>query len=258
MTDTKKLLGQHWLFDQDSLKAVVDAGEITKSDTVLEIGPGLGTLTKLLVPRAKQVTAVEKDEQLAADLSNSIKADNLRVVPGDILNFDLNQLSPDYKVVANLPYYLTSKLLRSLLESPNPPILMALLVQKEVGERITAGPGQMSLLALSVQYYAGPKLLRIVPKALFQPSPKVDAALIQIKRRSKPAFAAKTEQLFRLFKAGFSGKRKQLKNSLAAGLHLDPNQCSQILKNIGIDPAARAQELSLEDWEKVYLKIPID
>ena len=254
MVEAKKSLGQHWLFDQAALADVAKAGELNSKDTVLEIGPGLGSLTKLLVASAKRVVAIEKDEQLAAELPGRIQADNLEVITADILEFDLSQLPAMYKVVANLPYYLTSRLLRSLLENPNPPSLMSLLIQKEVAERIVAKPGQMSLLAFSVQYYGQPKLLRVVPKELFQPPPRVDAALLRIKRRPKPYFAADTKNLFRIVKSGFAGKRKQLKNSLAAGLQRDSANITRLLKSAGIEPRSRAQELSLDDWQKIYQK----
>ena len=258
MIDPKKSLGQHWLFDRAALQAVAKAGELDKSDTVLEIGPGLGSLTKVLVERAGRIFAIEKDEELAVQLSSNLKPANLEVITADILEFDTRGLPAGYKVVANLPYYLTSKLLRSLLENANPPSLMSLLVQKEVGERIVAKPGQMSLLALSVQYYAEPKLLRVVPKELFEPPPQVDAALIQVKRRPKPVFAADTTKLFRLMRAGFAGRRKQLKNSLAAGLHMESAPVAGLLRQLGIDPSSRAQELSLTDWQRIYQKIPLD
>ena len=258
MIDPKKSLGQHWLFDRAALQAVAKAGELDKSDTVLEIGPGLGSLTKVLVERAGRVFAIEKDEELAVQLSSSLKPANLEVIAADILEFDTRGLPAGYKVVANLPYYLTSKLLRSLLENANPPSLMSLLVQKEVGERIVAKPGQMSLLALSVQYYAEPKLLRVVPKELFEPPPQVDAALIQVKRRLKPAFHADTTKLFRLIRAGFTGRRKQLKNSLAAGLHMESAPVAGLLRQLGIDPNSRTQKLSLTDWQRIYQKIPLD
>ena len=254
---THKRLGQHWLFDKKALRSIVQAGEITKNDTVLEVGPGLGTLTELLVQKAKAVVAVEKDPQLAAKLdkvtfARTDLAKKLEVIDADILDFDLGQLPRNYKVVANIPYYLTSNLLRRLLEAENPPALMALMVQKEVSERIVAKPGKMSILSFSVQYYAQPRIIQIVPKELFKPPPKVNSAIIQIKRRPKPYFPADQERLFRIVKAGFANKRKQLKNSLAAGLHLSGEECSDVLKKLGINPQARAQELSMKNWQKLY------
>ncbi|MBI4100917.1 ribosomal RNA small subunit methyltransferase A [Candidatus Microgenomates bacterium] len=258
----KKSLGQHWLFDQATLKKIVAAGEITKKDTVLEIGPGRGSLTKLLLKQAKIVIAVEKDRQLAARLTRSdlvqdrILHKKLEVVGGDILQFDLGRLPKGYKVVANIPYYLTSKLLRRLLEDINPPSVMALLVQKEVAERIVARPGQMSVLAVSVQYYGTAEIVGMVPKELFKPAPKVDSAIIKIKRRvALPHSPADSKKFFRLVKAGFGERRKQLKNSLAGGLRLSLDQAVNNLRSAGINPAVRAQELSLADWRNLYQQI---
>src|SRR5437868_3417033 len=146
-----KALGQHWLKDEATLEAICEAADLKAADTVLEIGPGLGDLTRQLIKHARSVIAVEVDHKLATDLETTLKAGNLQVVQSDILKFDLTQMPPDYKVVANIPYYLTSNLIRVLSESTNPPTAMVLLVQKEVAERIAAEPGQMSLLGLSTQ-----------------------------------------------------------------------------------------------------------
>lgn len=248
----KKTLGQHWLFDSTTLAQIVEAAELTDQDTVLEVGPGLGTLTELLVKKAKLVVAVEKDEELAGKLKNNQTATNLTVVPADILEFNLTTLPKGYKVVANIPYYLTSKLIRNLLESANPPSMMVLLVQKEVAERIVAQPPQMSILAFSVQYYAQAQIVAPVAKELFTPPPKVDSAIIKISRRPKPAFDADIKKLFRIVKAGFSSKRKQLRNSLAAGLQLEPAEAEKRLVKIGVSSQARAQELNLSQWQAMY------
>lgn len=251
--NTKKSLGQHWLFDSESLELVVRAAEVGHSDTVLEIGPGTGSLTALLAKAASRVIAVEKD----ADLIEKLKVQempNVEVIEGDILEYDLNQLPANYKVAANIPYYLTSNLVRKLLESSNPPLNMALLVQKEVAERIAAVPGQMSVLACSVQYYAHAEVVGIVTKEKFVPPPKVDSAVIQIKLLPRPYFDADSKKLFRLIKAGFGERRKQLKNSLAGGLHASPATVSQILKNSDLNETARAQELSMDAWAKLYVQ----
>lgn len=248
----KKALGQHWLFDEPTLRSLIKAGELKPSDTVLEIGSGLGTLTTLLVKEVSQVIAIEKDSSLASELARTKLASNLEVVEGDILTFDLGKLPHDYKIVANIPYYLTSNLLRRLLEGQQVPSLMALMVQKEVAERISAKPGQMSLLAFSVQYYAQAKYIQSVPKELFTPPPQVDSAIIQLRRRPRPAFAADRATLFRMVKAGFAGKRKQLKNSLAAGLRSTPALITAALESVDIDATKRAQELSLADWQRAH------
>lgn len=253
MINAKKSLGQHWLKDVAMLETICKAANLTKNDTVLEIGPGLGDLTRQLAKRAGRVIAVEKDDELADYLSREVPAGNLKVHRADILQFDLTDLPVDYKVVANIPYYLTSKLLRNLTESANPPLDMVLLIQKEVAERIAAGPGQMSLLAVSVQLYYQPKLGPVIAARLFEPAPKVDSQVIVLTRRPKPLFEDLNSRLFfQIVKAGFSGRRKKLRGSLAAGLHLSKEQADYLLESAGIDGDLRAQNLSLEDWHKLY------
>lgn len=249
----KKSLGQHWLFDGPSLQAVVDAGEVTKSDTVLEVGPGRGSLTELLAKSARKVIAVETDQDLLPGLrAHFATAENIDILEGDILQFDLSALPKGYKVVANIPYYLTSNLIRKLLEAQNPPSIMSLLIQKEVAERIVAAPGQMSVLAVSVQYYAEARIAGIVTSDKFQPAPEVDSAIIQIKRRTQPYFEADTRKFFKLVKAGFGEKRKMLRNSLSGGLHIETKQAEELLTQAEIESTARAQELSLDQWHKLY------
>ncbi|HSX28271.1 MAG TPA: 16S rRNA (adenine(1518)-N(6)/adenine(1519)-N(6))-dimethyltransferase RsmA [Candidatus Saccharimonadales bacterium] len=252
MTETKKSLGQHWLHDETALLAVADAAEVGPDDTVLEVGPGLGTLTNVLVQRAHKVVAVEFDTDLARDLSSRVLADNLEVIHQDILAFDLSKLPRDYKVAANIPYYLTSKLVRLLLESPKPPAMTALLVQKEVAERMAAQPGALSILGISVQFYCEATLREMVPAKLFTPPPEVDSQIIQLVRRSHPLFTDVTpQQYFRIVRAGFSEKRKKLRSSLSGGLHLSKEAADAWLATAQISPEARAQELSLEDWHRL-------
>jgi 16S rRNA (adenine1518-N6/adenine1519-N6)-dimethyltransferase len=250
LPSTKKSLGQHWLQDQASLDAIVDAAEISLNDTVLEVGPGPGTLTEELVHSAQQVVAVEFDENLARELPLRVRADNLQVVQQDILAFDLTSLPPDYKVVANIPYYLTSNLLR---ESPNHFNKAAILIQKEVAQRVCAKPGGMSLLSVSVQFYCEASLGLVVPAALFTPPPKVDSQILKLTFRQEPLFpGVDTKAFFRIVKAGFSQRRKTLLNSLSAGLHLGREQTAELLQAAGITPTARAQALRLEDWYALY------
>lgn len=252
MEITNKSLGQHWLRDDAALQAVVGAAEVTSHDTVLEVGPGLGTLTAVLVSRAKQVVSVEFDPSLAGQLSSRVLANNLQVVHQDILKFDLTQLPADYKVAANIPYYLTSKLIRVLLESPNPPLVSALLVQKEVAERLAATQGNLSILGVSAQFYAEVSLKDVVPAELFTPPPKVDSQIVQLKRRATPLFSDVTPaHYFKLVKAGFSEKRKKLRSSLSGGLGISKQAADALLATAGISGEARAQELSLEDWHKL-------
>jgi len=253
MIPAKKSLGQHWLTDVEALEAISEYAEIGPKDTVLEIGPGLGHLTNYLVRQASHVIAVELDESLAAELPRRVPADNLSVVQADILEFDLTQLPIRYKVVANIPYYLTSNLMRVLSESSNPPHLMVLLVQKEVAERIAAGPGQMSLLAVSVQIYYRAELGIALQAELFIPPPKVDSRVVILTRHTKPLFHnLDTKNFFRLVKAGFSGRRKKLRSSLSAGLGIPKEQADELLVKAYISGEKRAQELSLQDWYKLY------
>lgn len=249
----KKSLGQHWLRDGTSLQAMCDAAEVADGDTILEIGPGLGSLTALLVARAKQVVAIELDEMLAAGLPQRVLADNLHVVTQDILQFDLTSLPAGYKIVANIPYYLTSNLIRILSESVNPPVQAALLVQKEVAERVAAKPGGMSLLSVSAQFYWEVSLGRVVPAKLFTPPPKVDSQILIMKYRTPPLFPdVDPKQFFRLVKAGYAGRRKTLLNSLSAGLHLEKPATQELLECAGIQLDLRAQNLSLDDWHHLY------
>lgn len=249
---TNKSLGQHWLNDEPSLQAMVDSVEIGRKDTVLEIGPGPGALTSKLVERAKQVVAVEFDADLARDLPTRVPATNMQVINKDILQFNLGDLPEGYKVAANIPYYLTNKILRILCESSNHFSQAALLVQKEVAERVCAKPGDMSMLSVSVQFYCQAKLGRLVPAEMFTPPPKVDSQILILTYRDKPLFDVELREFFRIVKAGFSQRRKTLLNSLSAGLHLGRDQTSDILINAGIDPQTRAQNLSLEQWHEIY------
>lgn len=244
-----KSLGQHWLHDIYSLRSMAAAAHVGLDDTVLEIGPGLGTLTAELTGLAKHVIAVEFDPELAAGLAARVPAKNLEVVHSDILKFDLTKLPRDYKVAANLPYYITSKIVRLLLESPNPPLEAAILVQKEVAERMAAKPGDMSVLAVGVQFYAEATLGPVVPAELFTPPPKVDSQIIALKRRIEPLFPDVTSQdYFRMVRAGFGEKRKTLRNSLSGGLHLEKAEVEKLLEAAAVDPKARAEQLGLDDW----------
>lgn len=250
---TKKSLGQHWLHDEASLDAIVEAADVHSTDTVLEVGPGPGTLTRKLVKAASHVVAVEFDEALARDLPTRVPAENLDIWQGDILQFDLTTLPAGYKVVANIPYYLTSNLLRVLCESPNHFSKASILIQKEVAERACAGPGDMSMLSVSVQYFCEARLGALVPAYLFTPPPKVDSQVLELTYREKPLFTdVDTKVFFRVVKAGFSQKRKTLLNSLSSGLHISRDETMHLLENAGVVPTTRAQNLSLEQWHDIY------
>lgn len=249
----KKSFGQNWLRDDYILDKIVDSADIDFKDTVLEVGPGLGTLTQKLVETEANIIAVEADRDLIPGLQKKFNnSKNLHLEFGDILKFNLKSLPSRYKVVANIPYYLTSHLIRNFLEADNAPSVMVLLIQKEVAERIMAKPGKMSVLAFSVQYYARPEYVVDVKKELFEPIPKVDSAVIKIVMHQAPVFEADRQKLFRLVKAGFGEKRKTLRNSLSGGLNIDHAQAENLLNQALIGLTARAQELSLLDWQRLY------
>lgn len=253
-----KSLGQHWLTDFNSLSAMCDAVHVQDGDVVLEVGPGLGTLTELLVERADSVIAVEFDEKLAKELPRRVPDSNLEVVQQDILSFDLTSLPVNYKLVANIPYYLTSNLIRTLSDSSNPPISAAILIQKEVAERVAAKPGAMSLLSVTAQYYWQTSLGIVMPAHLFTPPPKVNSQILILNRRVKPLFPdIDARQFFRLVKAGFSNRRKTLHNSLSGGLQIGKPETQEILDTAGIKSTSRPQELSLEQWYSLYKVVSI-
>lgn len=252
----RKSLGQHWLHDEASLNAIYSSINVNASDTILEIGPGLGSLTTKLVSHSKKVVAVELDEEIIEHLKKTLKASNLEVIQGNILKFDLTTLPKDFKVIANIPYYLTSNLLRTLCESTNPFSEAALLVQKEVAQRVAAEPGKMSLLSVSVQFYCNVQLGQVVASDKFTPPPKVDSQVLVLTRREKPLFnGLDTKQFFRLVKAGFSQRRKTILNSLSGGLRIDRERASDIILKAGLDANTRPQTLSLEDWYELFQAI---
>lgn len=253
---TKKSLGQHWLRDRDILATIANEAEVAAGDTVLEIGPGLGTLTSELLRRAQKVLAVEFDEDLARKLPGQFPGKNLEVVHADILNFDLSMLPAGYKVVANVPYYITSKIVQKLAESNNPPSHAVLLVQKEVAERIAAEPGAMSMLSVATQVFFTAETGVFVPRELFEPAPEVDSQTVTLTRRDQPLIAQEQQkEFFRTVRAGFSERRKKLRSSLAGGLHLEKGAVDTLLADANIDPEARAQELSIAQWQSIAKKL---
>ena len=248
----KKSLGQHWLKDPEILADIAEAAELTGDDVVLEIGPGLGTLTSRLLARANSVTAVEFDADLARKLPGQFPGKELTVVNQDILQFDLNQLPKNYKVVANVPYYITSKIVEKLMTAENKPSIAVLLVQKEVAERIAAEAGNMSILSVSVQTFAEAELDIEAPRQFFTPPPKVDSQVVILRTRNNPLITPEDQRdFFRIVKAGFSAKRKKLRSSLSGGLGIDKSAAEELLKNAGISPDARAEDLAIEDWKSL-------
>jgi 16S rRNA (adenine1518-N6/adenine1519-N6)-dimethyltransferase len=247
-----KSLGQNFLIDEPALRRVVAAAGIEAEDEVLEIGPGLGGLTRHLAVCARQVVAVELDGKLLPPLREVLAPHpNVRLVHGDILELDPADwmASPGYLVVANIPYYITSALIRHLIEVHCPPRRLVLTVQREVAERITATAGKMSLLALSVQLYGQPRLVAHIPAGAFYPVPKVDSAVIRADLYSTPRIPPDCiPAFFRLARAGFSQKRKTLRNALSAGLACTTLQAEELLRAAGIDPHRRAETLNMEEW----------
>jgi len=250
-----KRLGQNFLIDPVALQRVVQAAGISAMDRVLEIGPGLGSLTRYLASMARKVTAVELDRRLIAPLREVLAPfTNVDIVEGDILKVDLAKLllEPGYLVVANIPYYITSAVIRHLLEARQRPKQMVLTIQREVADRICAGPGDMSLLALSVQVYGQPQIAAHIPAGAFYPAPTVDSAVVRVDVYDAPRIPAPAlEAFFRLAKAGFSQKRKNLRNSLSGGLAWPVAQVEQLLAEGGIDAKRRAETLSIDEWGKL-------
>ena len=248
-----KGLGQNYLVDNQALQEIIHTAEIKPDDEVLEIGPGFGSLTRHLAKAAKMVTAVELDGNLIPVLTSVLESySNIRLIHGDIMQVDPGDLMQgrDYLVVANIPYNITSALVRHVLECSHPPGSMVLTVQKEVAERICALPGKLSTLALSVQIYGKPSLHAIIPSTSFHPAPKVDSAILRVDMYPEPIMPASLrDTFFQLVKAGFSQKRKTLRNSLSAGLSLPPATIQERLLQAGIDPMRRAETLNLTEWE---------
>jgi 16S rRNA (adenine1518-N6/adenine1519-N6)-dimethyltransferase len=250
-------LGQNFLVDAKALQQVVDAAELSPNEDVLEIGPGLGSLTRLLVMQARRVVAVELDTRFIPVL-HEVLADlnNVKIIEGDILQIDPVATLTDntdqitYQVVANIPYYITSAVIRHLLEARVKPETVTLTIQQEVAERICAAPGKMSLLALSVQVYGAPQIAAYIPAGAFYPPPKVASAVVHVDIFPNPAIPPDLLRLFfRLAKAGFSQKRKNLRNAISGGMAWKPKQAEELLEAAGIDPRRRAETLSLSEWQ---------
>ena len=250
-----KALGQNFLQDPYALERIVNVAEILPTDTVLEVGPGLGALTRHLANAAQNVIAVELDGRLLPALQEVISGyTNIEIVQGDMLKLSPAKIVPvpDYLVVANIPYYITSALLRHLLETTPRPRRVVLTVQKEVAERICASAPDLSLLAISVQVYGVPRVAATIPAGAFYPAPNVDSAVVRIDLSPAPFIPyALLDTFFLLAKAGFSQKRKTLRNSLSAGMRKPPAEIESTLRAAGIDPMRRAETLSLDEWREL-------
>lgn len=242
--------------DKNQIRKIVEFSNINKKDTVLEIGPGLGALTLGMINKVKKIVCVEADKEMVSSLNTTLKENsikNVKIINDDILSlFNNDKLNvpgiKKYKVVANIPYYLTSFLIRNLLEIKNLPEDIFLIIQKEVGERICSKPGDMSILSVAVQYYAEPKILMNIPRGCFVPSPKVDSVLIRI----TPKGIKKNEQFFKTVKAGFSHPRKQLIGNLSGELGIDREVIKKWLSDNNLKPGERAEVLSVEQWKNFH------
>ncbi|HXK34370.1 MAG TPA: 16S rRNA (adenine(1518)-N(6)/adenine(1519)-N(6))-dimethyltransferase RsmA [Dehalococcoidia bacterium] len=254
----KKRFGQHFLFDANILRRIVDAAELLPGETVLEVGPGRGALTAEIARRGHRVVAVEIDRDLTGELRARFAGEpNVAIVEGDVLAFAPEDLlrqggaAPPYAVVANLPYNIAAAVLRRLLEAGVPPRRIVAMVQREVAEAIVAGPGGMSLLSVAVQAYGEARIVLRVPPGAFSPPPKVQSAVVRIDVAPAARVSVPLDRFFSIVRAGFGNTRKQLRNSLAIGLAIPPAAAEEMLKRAGIDPARRAQTLTVEEWERV-------
>jgi len=275
--------GQNFLIKEEAYEKIIKAADLKKDDIVLEVGPGLGFLTTRLAKIVKKVVAVELDDKLAEVLRTGLMAQGIypvksgdagilpsaklfdRVKNVEVVNSDILKIPPlnlplvkgespqgrGFKIVANLPYNITSIFLRKFLSAENKPAMMVLMLQKEVAERIIARPPKMSLLAVSVQFYSRSEIVDIVPANCFWPKPEVDSAIVKLKVKSEK-LKVSDKEFFKLVKIGFSAKRKMLKNNLAAGFHISPEEAEERVKKAGFNPKIRAQELSVEDWAKLF------
>ncbi len=250
--EAKKSLGQNFLVNPGVVARIVEAAELSSEDTVLEVGPGTGILTKALVQTGARIVAVEKDRRVIEDLNAEFSAAQIEIVEGDVLEFDPESYSlqdGEYKIVANLPYYITSHFMRTVFEEWPQPLSMILMVQKEVAQRIMAKPPDMNLLALSIQYYADPEIIMHVSPGSFRPMPDVDSSVIKlIPKKEYPLIAEKEPLFFSILKAAFSGKRKQLLNTLPTIISKNKQGTTELLESIGINPQARPETVSLEQW----------
>lgn len=259
MLRTKKSLGQNFLINAGILDKISAAAELNKNDIVLEVGPGMGDLTKKLIEKVRstnsgqtgRVIAVEKDHRLIGLLKEKFFGSSVEIVEGDILKFNpihYSLLADSYKVIGNIPYYITSHLLRKIFEDWPKPKLIVLMIQKEVAQRIMAKPPHMNLLALSVQFYSEPEIISYVSRGSFRPMPKVDSAIIRLTPRDHGLSTTDPNQLFKLVKTAFAGKRKQLASNLSKNFGIMKEDLLKAFDKIKIRPDARAENLSLNQW----------
>lgn len=251
----KKSLGQNFLIDEIALNSIIEAADLQPNDQIIEVGPGTGFLTEKLIEKAKQVTAVEYDEDMVHVLNGRFqKVKNLEIIHSDILKFNIENWTLGignchYKVVANIPYYITSPLIKLFLQAKKRPSTMVLLVQKEVAEKICGITGK-SLITIETQLFGDPEIIMEVPSKSFHPAPKVDSAILKIKVHDQPLVAEnELKDFLRIVKFGYSQKRKKLCNTLSAGLRIKPAVIKSILEDMGINTDIRAEKLDISDWK---------
>src|SRR5579859_1332158 len=251
-----KAFGQHFLVDRAVLMKIVEAADIEADEEVLEVGAGTGVLTRELARRARRVVAVEMERDMLTLLAKTTgEFKNVEVIARDLLFLDPVEVfeQAPYKLIANLPYYITAPTFRHFLESANPPRVLVVMVQQEVAQRIVAGPGDLSVLGVSVQFFGQPRIVARVPARAFYPAPKVDSAILRVDVHAEPPLApTEQESFFRVVQAGFSERRKQLHNSLTHGLHYKNELIRNWLASAGIDASRRAETLSIEEWLRLW------
>lgn len=251
-----KAFGQNFLVDRAILQRIIEAAEIEPNDQVLEVGAGTGVLTRELAKHARRVVAVELERDMLALLAKTTgEFRNVELLARNLLYLDPQEVfeQEPYKLVANLPYYITAPTFRHFLESGNAPRLLVVMVQYEVAQRIVAGPGDLSLLGVSIQFYGQPKIIAHVPARAFYPAPKVDSAILRVDvRKQVPLTPEQRDSFFRLVQAGFAERRKQLHNSLTHHLHQKNEEVRASLTAANIDPSRRAETLSIEDWLRLW------
>lgn len=250
----KKSLGQNFLIDDIALDKIVEAGDLNPDDNIIEVGPGTGFLTERLIEKVKKVTAIELDRDMITVLEDRFKdADNLELINKDILKVESEGLGVKgkYKVIANIPYYITSPLIKYFLKSKNRPTIMVILMQKEVAEKICGISGK-SVITIETQLFADVEIVHYVPSSSFHPAPKVNSAVLKITVFDEPLLPEnELKDFLRIVKFAFSQKRKKLSNTLSAGLRMEVSDVKKILEKANINPDLRAEHLKIEDWKRL-------
>jgi len=249
--EPKKKFGQNFLIDEKALDMIINTADVEKGENVIEVGPGTGILTQRLIETGANITSIEIDWNLAEFLRNKFeRKDNFELIEIDALKFDPPE--KEYKLIANIPYYITSPLISHFLESENKPKKIVLLIQKEVAQKIAAKEGKLNVLAIHVQTFGKPRIVEIVHKEAFYPAPKVDSAILEIEIFDEPLVSeSEIKDLFKIVHAGFMHKRKTMHNALIRGMQLSGEDADKLLEKCGIDPDLRPQHLSIQDWYKI-------